>query len=147
MADNGTAPSAATRPLTAKQRIFIKAKAKGMSGLDAAMLAYDVSNANVARNIASDNLTKPNVKAALEKAFEKHQITPEAITKPIADALTAEREVFNKDGDIIGTSKDHNVRLKAAGLAAKLMGVDAREAAGNTFVFNNGGSTQNFIKQ
>lgn len=133
MADTSKAK---TRSLTVKQKKFVKAYvANDGNGQEAAKAVYDVANDNVARNIASENLTKPNVKFAIEAALEKHGITIEKAVKPIADGLEATKDVYTEQGVI--SSTDHTTRLKASGMALKLMGADKQEEAkGNTFNFN-----------
>lgn len=64
--------------LTKKQRGFVKDYLKTGIGSLAAKENYDVANDNVARNIASENLTKPNIQKAIadrltdELLSEKH---------------------------------------------------------------------------
>lgn len=124
------------RKLTVKQKKFVKEYVlNNGNGQEAAKAVYDVANDNVARNIASENLTKPNVKDAIEQALVKHKITIDAAIKPIADGLEATRETWNKDGEVFETI-DHSTRLKASGMALKLMGADQKEDKGNTFNFN-----------
>lgn len=114
------------KPLTIKQKKFVRAYVNNDgNGRDAAKAVYDVKTDGVAASIASENLNKPNVKAAIELALEKHGITIEKATKPIADGLTAEQEFIDKNGDS-HAKPDHNVRLKASGMALKLMGAEQK---------------------
>lgn len=120
------------RNLTVKQKKFVKEYvATDGNGQKAAKAAYDVKSDSVARTVASENLTKPNIKEAIEAALIQHGITIEAATKPIADGLYA-----FKDDD----QPDHSVRLKASGMALKLLGADQKAdspTTGNTFLINN----------
>lgn len=123
-----------SKKLTVKQTKFVKAYVeKDGNGQEAAKVAYNVANDNVARNIASENLTKPNVKEAIDMALVKHEITMDAAIKPIADGLKAVR-VFGEEGEVI----DHTTRLKASGMALKLLGAEHGESKGTTVIFNKG---------
>lgn len=140
------------RPLTTKQTKFVKEYVKGQlanptePGYKATLKTYDV-NTNVpdggvktASVLARENLGKPSVKEAIEKALAKHNITIESATKPIADGLVATRQQFSENGTIETT--DHSTRLKASGMALRLLGADQKDdKAGNTFNFNFKGDT------
>ena len=124
------------RGLTVKQKKFVKAYvANDGNGQEAAKAVYDVHSDAVARTIASENMTKPNVKSAIDEALEKHHITMDAAVAPIADGLKATRSI--SAGDEVYEQVDHPTRLKASGMALKLLGVDKGEG-GNTFIFNKG---------
>lgn len=118
------------KPLTVKQKKFVKAYVeKDGNGQEAAKAVYDVRTDGIARSIASENLTKPNIKYAIEQALEKHGITMDAAIAPIADGLKAVKYYeANDDGSATGQA-DHSTRLKASGMALKLMGADKGEAA------------------
>lgn len=110
--------------LTQKQAKFVKGIAQGKTNTDSALEAYDTDDYNVAKVIASENLTKPNVQQAIELARIKLNITPERALKPIDDAL-------NDD--------DLEMRLKGSDRALKIMGiVQKSEGGGNTYIFNKG---------
>lgn len=126
------------RSLTVKQTKFVKEYVKNDgNGTQAALNTYEVSSVASARALASENLSKLNVKDAIEQALVKHQITMDAAIKPIADGLRADKFVAGEDEDDI-LMPDHNVRLKASGMALKLLGADKSE--------DKGGNTFNFIK-
>ena len=79
------------RELTIKQRKFLKYVAQGMSGAAAARKAgYSEKAAN---EIASENLSKPNVREALLKAMEDAGITDERIAQVMKDGLDAKRVI------------------------------------------------------
>ncbi|RYF61361.1 MAG: hypothetical protein EOO27_02310 [Comamonadaceae bacterium] len=125
------------KDLTVKQKKFVKAYvANDGNGREAVKKVYNVANDNVASAISSQNLTKLNVKEAIDAALEKHGITMDAAIKPIADGLEATKFYGNDDSGHMDA--DHSVRLKAASMALKLMGAENKEAEpkGNTFVFN-----------
>ena len=52
--------------ITKKQKDFADALIETGNGTQSALKAYDTDSVNVAKNIASENLTKPNVIAYLE---------------------------------------------------------------------------------
>lgn len=65
----------------------------------------------------------PYVKNLLQKFYEKLDkagATDEKSARVISEAMDAEKEVFNDDGQIVGTSKDHATRLKANDQLLKL---------------------------
>ena len=115
------------KPLTVKQKKFVKAYvAKDGNGQEAVKAVYDVNSDTTARSIASENLTKPNVKFAIEQALEKHGITLDAAIKPIKDGLGAEKVSISGQGNqaFAEVTPDHSIRLKASSMALKLMGAD-----------------------
>lgn len=109
----------ATKPLTPKQIKFIKAKASGKSGEAAAMEAYNVKTPEAARVIASQNLTKLNLREALDAEMHRQGITLELAIKPITDAL-ADDTLDN--------------RLKGSDRALKLMGAFQNNNEGSTSI-------------
>lgn len=128
-----------SRPPTVKQTKFVKAYVEnGGNGTQAALSAYDTNDYDTANQIAVENLQKPTVKAAIEAALEKHGITIEKATKPIADGLTASTDFYDKNGALV-SKPDHSTRLKASGMALKLMGADQKQdqTQGNTINFIN----------
>jgi len=70
--------------LTKKQKDFITEYLETGNGTQAALKAYDTTNPRVAAAIASENLTKPNVKNAIEEAL------------PDVDLAQAHRELLNQ---------------------------------------------------
>lgn len=76
--------------MTLKQRTFIKKYLENHgNGTKAALEAYDVSDPDVAKVIASENLTKPNVKRAIELALEAKGLTDEYISELLREATVA----------------------------------------------------------
>jgi phage terminase small subunit len=92
--------------LTVKQAKFVKAKAEGKTGVEAAMIAYDTTDVRTAAAISSENLTKPNIQEVLNNAMEKAGITVEAAIAPIGEALR---------------NDELDMRLKGSDRALKLM--------------------------
>lgn len=131
--------------LTVKQKKFVKAYvANDGNGQKAALETYDINKTdmnkalNTANVIAVENLQKPTVKEAIEQALIKHGITMDAAIAPIADGLGAERDFYDKSGNFLGNQPDHHVRLKASGMALKLMGAEREQVpAGNIFINGN----------
>lgn len=82
------------KPLTVKQKKFVKAYvATDGNGQESAKVSYNVKTDNAARSIASENLTKPNVKFAIEQSLIKHHITMDAAIKPNALYLFRPKEL------------------------------------------------------
>lgn len=76
--------------MTIKQRKFIKGYLQnGGNGTQAALEAYNVSDPNVAKVIASENLTKPNVKREIELALEAKGLSDEYISELLREATVA----------------------------------------------------------
>ncbi len=119
------------KPLTIKQKKFVKAYVETGNGTKAALKTYDTTDPDTARAISSENLAKPSVRFAVEQALEKHGITMDAAIKPIKDGLEAEKVSITGQGDqaFAEVTPDHSIRLKASGMALKLMGADKGEQA------------------
>ena len=145
---------------TAKQERFVKEYVKGRLATPpepqykASFKAYNIDMTDptkaveTANAIATENLRKPSIKEAIDKALEKHHITIESAIEPIADALSATRVMGVSDkGDTIEV-KDHTTRLKASGMALKLMGAEKRDTSGGTinFIGGNQVNVKDFIK-
>lgn len=105
------------RELTVKQKKFVINKAKGMTGAEAAREAGYSPKA--AKETASENLTKPNIREAFLKAMEKAGITDERLSQVLDEGLNA--TVFTKVGEL----PDHTNRHKFFDSAAKIKGVNA----------------------
>lgn len=133
--------------LTPKQAKFVEGIAKGKNQTQAALEAYDVSNYETAAVIATENINKPNVKAALEPILAKHNISLETAIAPIGKALQATKVVItgnDKDGHFAEVVEDLEMQLKGSDRALKLMGIGQKDDTpqGNTFIQinNNKGS-------
>jgi phage terminase small subunit len=122
--------------LTVKQAKFVKAKAEGKTGVEAAMIAYDTEDYNTANAIAVENLQKPTIQEALNVAFEKQGITLDKLVEPIAKGLEATK-TGSANGAVFPSSEpDHSIRLSAAKTALDLLGVS--KSQGNTTINNFG---------
>lgn len=106
--------------LTPKQTKFVQGIVEGKSGTKAALDAYDVASPDTARSIASENLTKPSIRQALENAMMKAGITTEIIVAPVAEALNHE---------------DLEMRLKGHDRAMKIV-APQKEGGGININFN-----------
>ena len=71
----------ATTALTIKQRRFLKHYLKTGNGTQAALVAYDVTDANTARSIATENLRKPALRTALAALLEAEQLSNRALRR------------------------------------------------------------------
>jgi len=128
--------------LTIKQKKFVKAYvANDGNGTQAVLQTYNTVDEKTAGVIAVENLGKPSIKEAIEEALIKHEITMDAAIKPIADGLKA---VSYKTSDVKEGNRetkaipDHAIRLKASGMALKLMGAEKEQApTGNIFINGN----------
>lgn len=130
--------------LTIKQKKFVKAYVENDgNGTKAALQVYNTTSEDVARSMSAENLAKPSIRDAVDAALIKHGITIEIATQPIADGLHATKTIPTSDGFVEGI--DHGTRLKASGMALKLLGADQKEPQGATFNLNfNKGSGASF---
>jgi len=117
--------------LTYKQAKFVKAKAKGMSGTQAAQVAYPkAKNINTAAVISSENLSKPKIQEALDAELITQNITIPRAIKPISIGLDAVK-MNEYTGEV---TPDINTQLKASDRALKLLGIGYN--SGNTAFIN-----------
>jgi phage terminase small subunit len=109
------------RRLTIKQKLFINEYVKTKNGMRSAMKVYDVKNKNVAGNIASENLNKPNIKESLGKLLVSSGYDPrlsvanliaveQAETKKItgADKINASKLLLQLSGYLMQTTINAN---------------------------------------
>lgn len=141
MAQQGrVAKSKLKNGLTPKQAKYVEEIAKGQPGYKAAMIAYDTKSPKTANDISVENQHKPAIKEAIEKAIGHHGITAEQAVLPVRMALDYE-------GD---TNRDTlDMRLKGLYAYLKLAQFveGDKDKSGNTFIFNNGNATNNFLKK
>ncbi len=105
------------RRLSKKQKGFIKDYVATGNGTQAALNHYDVKNENVARSIASENLTKPAIMDAILSIAE--QIPDELLVKVHNEGLEATEGLLEQP--------DYAVRHKYLDSAYKLKGAYAAE--------------------
>ncbi len=77
------------RRLTLKQRKFVQKFVETGNGSQAAMQAYNTTNPNVAKVIASENLTKPNIRHAIELALEAAGLTDGYVAELLRESTVA----------------------------------------------------------
>ena len=111
------------RPLTTKQRKYVKAKMQGKTGTQAAVEAYGVDE-KTASVISSQNLSKLSIQEALEAEYEKQGISIGALVQPITDGLKAEKVVGEGN-----TVPDHSIRIAAAKLGGQWLGIGKQQEA------------------
>jgi hypothetical protein len=71
----------ASTALTIKQRRFLRHYIKSGNGTQAALVAYDVTDANTARSIATENLRKPALRTALAALLETQGLSNRALRR------------------------------------------------------------------
>lgn len=86
-----------TNRLTRKQNSFVKGILSGQSATQAAVTAYNVRDTKTASVIASENLTKPNIKEALEEALSSQGLTLGVITGNIGNLANSKPEKVSSD--------------------------------------------------
>lgn len=121
--------------LTVKQAKLVKGIAEGKSQQQAAIDAGYGTTPESAAVIATETLKNVNVQEALQVALAEQGITLEAIVKPIADGLIANKIQSFGVGDIQYTP-DHSVRLKASSMAQQIINPGGK--AGGTTINNFG---------
>lgn len=113
--------------LTKKQEKFIEVYADTHNGTKAALEAYNTDSPTTAAVIASENLRKPNIIAAIE------EVLPERVLLQVhREGLFASREIWKNNNatkkvEHVGDEADHSVRAKFLDMAYKLKGVYAPE--------------------
>lgn len=111
--------------LTIKQRKFLKEYVRTGNGTKAALKAYDTTDEKTAESIASENLSKPVVKAALLRAQRKAGITDEYLARKLKEKLEArETKFFQHEGEVVDKRVvvAHDVQVRALEIAHKLRG-------------------------
>lgn len=87
--------------LTIKQKKFVRKLVELGNGTQAALDAYDTKSPQVASVIASENLAKPNVRRAVEEAFDRSGLTLDYVSGKLKDAMEAGMGVKAKNSDTI----------------------------------------------
>ena len=104
--------------LTPKQRHFIQAYVQnGGNATQAAWVAYDTEDYYTAKSIGCENLTKPYIRAEIDRLMEAVELSTKDLLRAIKDALDATDK---------NDYPDHRLRLKAVVLALKLKGAYPR---------------------
>lgn len=120
--------------LTMKQAKFVKGIAEGKPQAVAALDAYDTKSYEVAKTIGSENMTKPNVKEAIDFEMAKQGITMEKIIAPVAAALEAKTRLRSAvTGETVEIdAPDLDMQLKGHDRAIKLMSFGMKKDDGAT---------------
>ena len=123
------------RRLRPQQKGFVKDVASGMKPVKAAQKNYNTKSKEVAKVIASQNMSKPSILEALKPYLEKHNIDMDTAIAPIGKALNAKKQLIT-DTEIIETDIDDlDLQLKASDRALKLMGVSGdRNVTNQAFI-------------
>jgi phage terminase small subunit len=109
--------------ITPKQAKFVSHIAEGKSGTEAALLAYNTESLGTAQVISSENLKKPMVRSAIDKAIGTLDLTAIKALMPIKEALEHD---------------DLEMRLKGTDRWIKLIPRDKPEGSSMTVNFNLG---------
>jgi len=125
--------------LTPKQAKFVKGIAEGLPAGKSAQQAYDVSSYEVARSIASENLTKPNIRQAVDEALTLHELTAESAVLIVKRAMVYEG-ITERD------SLEMNLKGTDRLLKLLQMTEDKTAPSGNINIFNNSGAST-YIKK
>ena len=86
---------------TLKELKFALEYLKRGNGTQAALIAYDTDDPNCARAIASENLTKPAVRAVIEEYAMKAQMRMQELSaqdKHLPTALGASKDILDRAG-------------------------------------------------
>lgn len=130
-------PEPKQKKLSIKQKKFVKAYVETGDKSVAYKKAYDTKgNPDTIYPEAVRTASLPQVKEAIELALVKHGITIDAAVAPIADGLKASK-TFTVDESVVKVV-DHSTRLKASGMALKLLGAEKNDTPANTI--NNFGN-------
>lgn len=114
----------ATR-LSKKERGFVKAIAKGETGVSAVLANYDTESYSTAGSIATENLKKPKILKAIEDA-----LPDELLDQVHREGLFATRPIF-VEGIKVDEDADFHVRAKYLDMAYKRKGTYAPEKSVN----------------
>jgi hypothetical protein len=104
--------------LTAKQSKFateyIKAYKEGARdpGLRAASVAYDATSLQCTKQMSSNALKNPRVRAVIQKALEDAGVTPDLLADRVKGALDATKSIYS-EGIKVAEEPDHRTRLEA----------------------------------
>ena len=112
--------------LTLKQQVFVdlvrQQRTQGPENItDAALAAFDTSSRKNAKTLAHRINRQPHIREMIEA--EGPEILPSrSILETIRSAMDADRpDLVTRDGQIISGGPDHQVRLKAADIALKVL--------------------------
>lgn len=108
--------------MTLNKTKFLEAKAQGKNNTQAALAAGSKST-NAAEKAGWRLSNTVSVQRELQRAVKQSGITMQQCINVFADAMTADKQTTDDDGNII-FKPDYTTRMKAAERFMKLMGVD-----------------------
>ena len=121
------------KKLTIKQAKFLNVYFETGNGTEAAMQAYDCTR-EVARRIATENLSKPDIKDIVRRMMEERGLTIPLLIDKVKDAADG-----TKLDDLSGEKvPDHAIRLKAVQVAGKWLGLEKEKDYNNLTQINIG---------
>ena len=86
--------------ITLKQRVFIQKYLESGNGTQSALEAYDTNDPEVASVIASENLTKPNIKDEIQRVLSSKGLTLQDITSKLG-TIANEKDIRPTASDSI----------------------------------------------
>jgi len=104
----------ARRELTVKQRKFVKEYAASGNGTRAALAAYDTTDPHTAEVIASENLRKPGVQAAVDELLDAQGLSDAELLAVHARFLALHRSEDPQEKALALKALDMAYRLKGA---------------------------------
>lgn len=92
--------------LRTKQKLFIQEYVKNNgNGTKAVLKTYDTTDPNVAKAIASENLTKPDIKEELERQLQRKELQLDRFTNKLSDIVGSEPAKGYSGSDIVEAVK------------------------------------------
>jgi len=92
--------------LRTKQKLFIQEYVKNNgNGTEAVLKTYDTTNRNVAKSIASENLTKPDVQRELATLLQRKELSLQTFTNKLSDITASEPAKGYSGSDIVEAVK------------------------------------------
>lgn len=83
--------------LSIKQFVFVKSLLEGNSGIQSALKAYNTSDPNVAKVIASQNLRKLNIQQAIREILDSEGLTVSKIVGNITKIASSQPNSITGD--------------------------------------------------
>lgn len=114
----------ANSDLTTRQNLFVHYYLETKKGNEAARLAgYSGDDASL-RAIASENLTKPNIREAIETAYKQRHLSADGVLAELSDIASAPWKDFvevkyGENGEILPAVLKLSDKIKAAELLGK----------------------------
>lgn len=138
----------ASKPITVREAKLVKGVVQGKTKRQAAIDAGYTGSPETVSVRASNVLKKDNVQEALQKALEKHDLTPDRIMAVVSDGMNATKvnivrdPMGGEDSAFAEETPDHSIRLKAASMAAQFSGLNKQDQIPPAVHFHNHQSEQ-----